>query len=200
MLFFDTETVGRAACRALLKPDRRLKDTQKIIADLEEKALRMALNPNFADLVALGFAEDDQPPVVWECREDVNRRWALVQFWDLWCKHATRCGFNSLHYDIPVLIRQSQLLGVPFPQDISVNRYRADSLDLMNVLTFQGEIDALSLVNYCTLFGREETAEDGTGSEVAQWVAAGQWHKVVSHCTEDVERTRWLARRLGLVS
>lgn len=200
MLFFDIETVARPGTEAFLKPARNLKDPVKIAADLEEKRQKLALNINFADIVALGVAEDDKDIVVWQCRADVNRRWALTQFWDLWCKHATRVGFNSLKYDIPILIRQSQLLNVPFPQDISVNRYRADSLDLMNVLTFQGEIDALSLVNYCKLFGREETAEDGTGAEVAQWVAANEWAKVVAHCTEDVERTRWLARRLGLVS
>lgn len=199
-LYFDCETVGRASCRALLKPDKRLKDAAKIAADLEEKAGRMALNPNFADLACLGYAINDDPPILWACADDDDRREGLELFWRLWAIGAVRVGFNSLRYDLPVLIRQSQLLGVAFPKDISLNKYRADSLDLMHMLTFEGTIEPLSLVNYCLLFGREETVEDGTGGDVAAWVAAGDWDAVRQHCAEDVERTRWLAKRLGVVA
>jgi len=136
----------------------------------------------------------------WLCLTNDDRRIALATFWDEWMRHPVRIGFNSLHYDGPVVVRQSQLLGIDWPRDISFNRYRADSIDLMQFLSFQGEIDPLSLTAYCRLFGRPgESDDDGAGSQVAEWFAQADYERIKQHNAEDIRRTAWLAKRLGVV-
>lgn len=195
--FFDVEAKGRPAAKALLKPARNLVDPVKIQRDLDEKAERMALNPNFADIIAIGWFTPEQrmEPLVFTCDSPSERRDALTLFWEMWTSHPVRVGFNCLKYDLPVLIRQSQLLRVRYPE-VSLNRYRADSIDLMNYLTFQGEIDALSLTSYCALFGYDGTDDDHKGNEIAALYAAGDWTAIRTHCSEDLRRTYWLAARV----
>lgn len=198
---FDVEATGRPSCADLVKAARNLTDPVKIAADLKARIDKMGLRPDFADLACVGIQFQGSEPLAGICRDDDDRRARLEWFWDCWRTHPVRIGFNSLHYDLPVLIRQSQLLSVDYPRDIEIGRYRADSIDLMQHLTFRGEIDPLGLVAYCRLFGRpNETSDDGDGSMVAAWVAAGEYDKVSAHCAEDLARTLWLAERIGVVS
>lgn len=204
-LVTDVETVGRESCKALVKPARNLRDPAKIAADLEEKWGKLALNPNFADIINLGILRMGDDPakdiiVNTPCATDEDRADALRYFWDLWPLYQIEdtITFNGLWYDFPVIIRQSQLLGVRHP-NINLSPYHSGHIDLYQRLTWNRQVDGLSLQSYCRLFGRpEETGEDGTGAEVAAWAAAGEWDKVTAHCTEDLRRTAWLARRISV--
>ena len=190
-----------------MKPNKNLKDPVKIAENLVEKWGALALNPNYADLLRLGILRmDERDPakdiiIITPCATDEDRKDALRYFWDLWSLYRIEetISFNGLRYDLPVLIRQSQLLGVPHPT-LNLSPYHSGHIDLYQRLTWNGQVDGLSLQSYCRLFGRpEETGEDGTGAEVAAWAAAGEWDKVTAHCTEDLRRTAWLARRISAV-
>jgi len=57
-----------------------------------------------------------------------------------------------------------------------------------------------SLSWYCRLFGLTEGSEDtSSGADIASLVQAGDWPAIAQHVRCDVERTRALALRLGLV-
>ena len=197
----DIETVGRESCKALVKPAKNLKDPAKIAADLEERWQKMALNPNFADIVCLGIldlGDVDRPHLMIGATDD-ERVWMLDRLWDFCAADHVMLTFNGLRYDLPVCIRQSQLLGIDYPK-LDLSPYRAEGIDLYQYLTHNGTIDGLGLQAFCRLFGREaETGEDGTGSQVAEWYAARDWQAIKAHCEEDLRRTAWLARRLKLV-
>ena len=55
-----------------------------------------------------------------------------------------------------------------------------------------------TLTAFCRRFGIPVTDEIA-GKDIPAMVAAGEWDKVVSHVTSDVELTVALARRIGVV-
>ena len=107
-------------------------------------------------------------------------------------------GFNVLHFDLPVLFRRSLYLGVPTPR-LSIDKYRHDGvIDVAEQLCY-GRRDLLrSLAFYAKRFGipHDDTVD---GSMVAALVADGQWQVVADHCSSDVETTKALALRIGVI-
>lgn len=134
---FDLETAGREDVIAYLpepepdeepEADGRLKDPDKILADIERKRAKLALerarkweariarlslDPNGCRILALGWqAEDDSQPRVHDAEGD--EYYALTGFWML-ARNRTLIGFRSRTFDLPVIIQRSRLLGVTVP-------------------------------------------------------------------------------------
>jgi DNA polymerase elongation subunit (family B) len=182
------------------------KDPEKIaayIADAKAKAVsRCALDPDLCRIVAVGWEFENRSGTIagGECyASETEERQGLREFWQIASASDRFIGFNLLAFDLPVLIRRSQYLGVDVPATvINLDRYRTPHVDLMERLTFNGKIKAHSLSFYCKRFGID-VEDDSTGADIDALVRAGQWDAVLAHCRADVQKTRLLAERLRLV-
>ena len=199
-IVIDIETVAAPGCADLLdpvKPPTNYKDPAKIAAYCEEKQVeRIAtagLEADLCEVVAVGWQVEGSSTAVLT-RGEASERDMLGTIWDK-IDVCPVIGFNVLGFDLPVLIRRSQLLGVIYP-NLNLDRYRTPHIDLIERLTFNGKLTYRSLAFYCRLFGIP--CKDTTkGADIAQLVTKFRWDAVATHCRADVEETAALAQRLG---
>ena len=197
----DIETVASPQVENLLDPVKapsNWKDVFKIQVYQQEKlAERIAtasLEPDLCEIVALGFMRGDERQIT--TRADADELILLDHFWER-VNECRLLGFNIFGFDLPVLIRRSQLLGLDYP-NLNIDRYRTPHIDLAERLSFNGKLQYRSLNFYCRRFGIPN--DDTTaGSDIAGLVAAGEWDVVKNHCESDIRKTALLAQRLGLL-
>ncbi len=207
-IVIDIETVASPDAESFLDPIKapaNYRDEAKIAAFKAEKLhdviARAALEADLCEVVSVGWwIEGQDAPSVYT-RADLNETdllfsaWAAIELADEDAGVRSIIGFNSLGFDLPVLMRRSQLLGVKFPF-INLDRYRTPHIDLMERLTFQGKLTTRSLAFYCRRFGIP--CDDTTkGADIAALVAAEDWAGVKAHNLADVRKTTALAQRLG---
>lgn len=206
---FDLETAGLPNAADFLEPvtpDARLKDPDKIAADIEGKTAarleKLALDWNVGVVATLGWWVQDTGTEVWICRNEDEERKAIKLFW-LKQQHRTLVGFNIKGFDLRFLVQRSRYLGVSHPQ-LDFGKYSRKGIeDLYLLLTFgDGTYDQgamrRTLHAFCRRFGLP--VDDGiSGKDIPALVAAGEWEKVESHCRSDVELTVALARKLGVL-
>jgi Predicted 3'-5' exonuclease related to the exonuclease domain of PolB len=197
----DIECVASPQAAELLDPVRapgNYKDPAKIaqyVADeFESRVKRAGLEADLCEVVAVGFLRDHEYEPTVLTRHDAEESALLWRFWSE-IGNAATIGFNSLGYDLPVLVRRSQLLGIPYPA-VNLDRYRTPHIDLSEELSFRGKLTMRSLRFYCKLFNIP-CADATSGADVAALVAAGDWSAIAEHCRADVDKTAALARRLG---
>jgi hypothetical protein len=207
-LIIDIECVGIDTASDYLEPieaPSNYKDEAKkaeYIATATAKAIdRCALDPDLARIVALGSGEVEGPDSVILCRDEETEAAAL----DALGKRITNAAgvvrpivsFNGFGYDLPVLMRRAQYLGVNFPM-LNVDKYRSPHIDLMQRLSFNGAIKPHSLRFYASRFGMAIN-DPHTGAEIAELVKKGDWRAVEEHCLADLAQTRFLAQKLRLI-
>lgn len=207
VLIVDCETAPRDECRKWVKPAANLKDPAKVAASIEERCDKLAVDINGARIVVLGWWDPlAGEPVTAICHDEAGERIALADFWIAWQKvkalnNAQLAGFRNRTFDLPLIIRRSQLLGVD-TVPVSLARYgRGDVLDLYEEMTFhetQSErVVPCSLDVFCQQFGI--AVEDGIdGSMVPKLVEAGWLDPVIAHNRADLLRVGQLGHRLGL--
>lgn len=199
----DVETVGSPQVELLMDPVRapaHYKDPFKIqtyIMDkVAERVATASLEPDLCEIVAIGIGQDDQTEAM--TRAELQEWQLLDYFWDR-VKGNRMLGFNILQFDLPVLMRRSQLLGIPFPP-VNIDRYRTSHIDLLDKLSFQGRIQYRSLNFYTRRFDIECPEDPVKGEDVPRLVAEGEWTAICQHVFRDVEKTRLLGRRLGYLT
>lgn len=182
------------------------KDPEKIAAycaeKLAEQRERCPLDPDLCEVAAVGIA-GAKGPVEVRTREQESERDLLIWLWSFTeerlIKPVVWLGFNVVGFDLPVLMRRSQYLNVR-PPSLSVGKYRHPGIiDLQLQLSFDGARPYRSLRWYARRFGLE-VADPVTGADVAALVAVDDWATVSAHCRADVETTRQLAHRLGVLA
>lgn len=207
-LIVDLEAVSIDTASDYIEPveaPSNYKDPLKIDAYIKETTAKLieraALDPDLCRIVALGCGDVDGFDTVLMCRDEEIEAAALAAFWkraeDHYGATRTLVTFNGFGYDLPVLMRRSQYLGVPFPV-LNLDRYRTPHVDLMQRLSFNGAIKPHSLRFYCQRFG---IAVDDSidGSQIAEVVKAGDWALVEKHCLSDLQVTRELAQKLRVI-
>src|SRR5690606_16584599 len=167
MVIFDLETVAIDRATDLVEPvsaPSNYKDEAKIASYVAEKQAeqisKAALYPWTARVVAIGWYDTnaDRPrATVQVCRTEQDEKHTLMDFWSMASRDDGRfliplCGFNSLSFDLPMLVARSMLLGVKHPMP-SLDRYRSPHPDLMQILSFKGAIPSRSLKWYAKRFG-----------------------------------------------
>lgn len=199
----DIETVASPVVSDLLDPVRapaHYKDPFKIqtyqMDKLAERIATASLEPDLCEIVALGFDNELMQAVM--SRADLDEGQMLEWFWDH-VGGGRFIGYNILKFDLPVLIRRSQLLGVTFPH-ISLDRYRTTHVDLLERLSFNGAITYRSLNFYVRRFGLDCDEDTVQGHEIPSLVAEADWPAITHHCLCDIQKTKALAQRLGLLS
>jgi predicted PolB exonuclease-like 3'-5' exonuclease len=207
-ILIDIEAVGIDAASDYLEPveaPANYKDPQKIadyITEHTAKAVeRCGLDPDLCRIVALGHGESDGSDRVILCIDEEIEALALENLAKQILNAAgvvrPIVSFNGFGYDLPVLMRRAQYLGVTFPE-LNIDKYRSPHIDLMQRLTFRGAIKAHSLKFYASRFGMP-VSDDIDGSQIAGLVQKGDWLGVESHCMSDLALTRFLAQKLKLI-
>jgi len=182
------------------------KDQEKIaayVADAKAKAIsKCALDVDLCRIVAIGYSGIAGTGVE-VCGHENQERGLLAEMWIAATKlgqYDGFCGFNILAFDLPVLIRRSQYLGVDVPRmALNLDKYRTPHIDLMERLSFNGKVKYRSLDFYCRRFGIS-VPDDTSGKDIDALVRAGDWAAVEAHCRADIQKTRLLAERLGVLA
>lgn len=203
-LVFDIETVPSPDCAQFLtepiEAPSNYKDPEKIAAYIKNKRQQQideaGLDLDLCEVAAIAWEGDDNTGKV--ClRGTMTEAHILRDFWQA-VEGRIVIGFNVLHFDLLVLLRRSLYLGVPAPK-IDVARFRHDTvIDLAELLSY-GRRDLLrSLDFYCKRLGipHDDTV---TGADIARLVAEGDWKAVSRHVYDDVQATRAIAERLGVI-
>jgi uncharacterized protein YprB with RNaseH-like and TPR domain len=208
----DLETVGLEQAKEWVEAEpiaapANYKDPDKIAAYIkeaeEERVQRFALNADTCRIVALGYHDiGEGDPIVALFRTEDEERDGLTWYWQSYRKRATRViGFNSLRFDLPVLVMRSIYLGVPYPEITLAPAWRSPHVDLYERLTLGGardKKDIKGLKFYARRFGIP-VYDDVSGKDVARLIAAGDYDTVRNHCLFDLDLTRALAERLGVL-
>lgn len=213
-LVLDLETVPIANAADYLpldeiEPDGRLKDPEKIKADIAAKQQKRideaALDLDLARVIAVGrmTCESAHPDVQYADDLDGEREMVAMLAAQLDPReNHILITFNGHKYDLPLLMRRAKYLGVPFPK-INLDRYRSPHIDLYDELTLKGAVKAHSLRWYMRRLSWTDLLEADPfkdSSEVGAAVAAGRWDDVAAHCRVDVTATLRLAKWMGVIS
>ena len=198
-LILDLETFAHEdAAQFIEEPTApaNYKDEAKIaayIADAKAKAIeRCALDMDLCRIVAIGTSDG-----VVCMKDEAEEADALKELGKRLSRVSQIVGYNLFGFDLPVLVRRAQYLSVDFP-GINVDRYRSPHLDLQEFLSFHGKHKYRSLSFYCKRFGIA-VDDDSSGGDIDALVKAGDWAGVAAHCAADIEKTRQLAQRLGVL-
>jgi predicted PolB exonuclease-like 3'-5' exonuclease len=104
-------------------------------------------------------------------------------------RRATLVGFNSRHFDMPVIVARAMKCGVSFPwyweeRDARYRFSETGHIDLMDALTDYGAADRTGLDAWARLVGAPP--KGGKGSDVAGMIERGEWTDVGAYCFGDV--------------
>lgn len=209
--FVDTETRACEAAKACLAPARapkNWKDAEKIAAyeaeSLVEAEKELSLDPYGLSFRAVGWQCDDGPVSVGFGRDEDEERELLAAFWSE-AEGSILVGFRVRTFDLPALVTRSRLLRVSYPYIYNEprrwGRGMPGVIDLYDLLTFsegfteKNKPVSRSLVSLCQRFGCPIPTDDKKGVDMAE----ASWDEVADHLRRDIERTAWLAQRVGAV-
>lgn len=189
--------------------DKRLKDPEKIAADLKDKRQqqreRQSIDPYAGRIVCIGWQTDqDADPQVLLCPTEDDEVAALLRVARvIWATSRHVVGFRVIGFDWPWLVTRARILGVAFPQ-LETRKYgNRDITDLHSLLTFDGNCPEAamrrSLTNFARRFGIPVT-DTTRGSDIADMMLRADWTGIRSHCVSDVSVTVALARKLVVIA
>lgn len=206
----DIETAGLPNAADFLEPvtpDARLKDPDKIAADIEAKTQarleKLALDYNVGRIVAIGTWTAQHGTVPMICRDEAEEGACLKTTW-LLARNRTIVGFNIKAFDLRFLVQRSRYLGIQHP-DLDFGKYSRKGVhDLYLDLTFNdGTYDQGCMKRTLKAFAKRFglPVDDAiNGRDIPVLVAAGEWAAVEAHVTADVELTVALARKLRVIA
>jgi len=190
-----------------VQPDARLKDPEKIAADISAKTQarleKLALDRNTGRIAALGWwTADSGDYCTCMCPDEQSEADNIERFWRA-ANHRTLIGFNVKSFDAPYLIQRSRYLGIPHPV-LDLGKYsQRGVIDLYLMLTFnEGLYDQGAMRRTLKAFGKRfglPVDDEHEGKDVPALVRAGDWDAVLSHLLADLRLTVGLAKRLGVL-
>ena len=215
-LIVDIETAPRPGIEALLDAPTapaNYRDPEKIAAAKAEKLqatiANAALDPYLNRIVAIGIWTPTIGVQVVTAKDLIEETAALASLAVVISNNGHRrqiVGFNSLSFDLPILMVRARSLRLKFPllmADIQP-KWRHAHLDLMEVMTCGGLFAKRSLDFYCRVhdIDSDEPAEIKQlhGSDIPRFAAEGRWDEIAGHCRHDVVRTVKLAQFAGVIA
>lgn len=204
-LIFDIETGPRPEVISnpadWFKPDSRLKDPEKIRADLAESAEKGALSPITGQVLAIGYSDGEQDfaETVATMPERELIDCALVRFHARIIQGGKVVGFNCLEFDLSFLLYRARALDVPVPVSLGAlwrSKFQACDafVDLMELAKF-GRYDraGYSLDRVCRSMGIQ--GKTGSGGDFARLLPT-EPDKAKEYLLNDIRMTRELAAKL----
>lgn len=208
---FDIETIPQDADRLMamapdFQPDSRLKDPEKIKANIAEKQQKFieeaALHWTTAiiPLIGVGSGIDIRPIAHEDERDTIRSFFEIAQ--DVLSNSGTICGHNILGFDFPMLINRARVLDVPVPQVIGKLykgrwQWNEDIVDTLQVLTFGNKMDFAgngveSVARACG-FGNKL----GNGKDFPDLWSKNR-EAAIAYCLQDVKIEIQIARMCGV--
>lgn len=181
--------------------DARLKDPEKISADLRSKEEawleKLALKAHTAKILAIGYIPEgsDDPIII----HDMPEPDMIKTFWELFRQHGGHnfVGHNILDWDIPFLIRRSYILGVYVPFETMEGRYLTRRfVDTMKTWGCgNGEMISLDMLSRVLGVGKK----NGEGKEFAGLYNNPETRQqALDYCANDLKLTKACAGRMGI--
>lgn len=205
----DIETAGLPNAADFLEavvPDARLKDPEKIKADIAEKEAarlnKLELDWNVGRIVAIAWWTERSGVITRVCPSEIDENHAIREVWSE-CRRRTIVGFNVKGFDLKFMVQRSRYLGIIYPT-LDLGKYTRNGIvDLFSELTFhENTYDKgamrRTLHAFCRRFGIPVT-DTTTGKNIAALVEAGDWQGIAAHVTSDIELTVALARKLNVI-
>ena len=203
---FDLETVANPRMIEFLppiEPNARLKDPEKIKADIEEKKLKqiedMGVDKWFNMICAASFKDMDTGKTVSFALdpEAADEKGMLKEVWDYLHRFQKFITFNGTEFDVPVLIAHSAIHRVQPTVDINAKRYGGGNhLDLRMILNGWDKYAKGNFDFFCKLFLKVGKPLDIDGAMVQHYWDCGMIAEIVAYCEDDVERLSKLYARL----
>lgn len=169
------------------------------------KALdRAALDAECCQIVAFGLHAHTMPePTVLLAADEAEEARRLEWVWQSINATTPMVGYGLTWYDAGVLVRRSQILGVPVPTGFyKQGKYRHDWIvELADYLTLNGMIEqkkGRGLDYHCRRLGIN-VPDSHTGQDIAALWKAGDLTGIHAHCLADLGRIRLLAERLRVI-
>ncbi|TXH10156.1 MAG: hypothetical protein E6R03_15785 [Hyphomicrobiaceae bacterium] len=167
----ERATAGRSGNRKgvfdLLEKARNGKDA--VNDALRSNRKKMSVTPEMAQIVAIGFAIDDED-VHWEVSglDGATEKRMLECFWGYAkrCQHI--CGFNVAGFDLPTIFFRSIMLGIPASRMIDLSPYKDQVIDLMVSRFGRNGEKGMGLKNVAKLCDIQVPCEGVDGSQVEE--------------------------------
>lgn len=207
-LAFDLETVADATTAEFMpEPEapKGWKDPEKIAAEIARKKVvqleKMALDPNFANIVSCGFAgRREEDGEVWSMAatsdKDLSEKDLLCAVWDILRQPGTGfITFFGISFDIPMLLHRSMVLGVTPTVHISRSRYdippKGNHYDLCEILGHHGnrKTGGLDTLSQLVLGEKKDVEGAAKSNEVGKLWNAGEYEMVSKRAARDAELT-----------
>lgn len=132
---------------------------------------KMSVTPEMCKIVAMGWAVGDDPIqslVVGQPHADgsglITESDVLERFWMLASAAGPVCGFNVLHFDLPVIFVRSALLKIKPSRKFDLKPWGGDVVDLMKTRFPAGP--SVGLGPLCQMMGIVSALPDVDGSQV----------------------------------
>jgi hypothetical protein len=211
IVYLDIETTANSAMRQYVtvsadEAPANYKKAESIASWVEQEQQkrldRMALDVDYARIVAISWAIDDEDVKTFvmlgtEEKHDQLEACMLRKFWQSFADRVgvRFCGYNLLGFDLHIVLRRSWVLGVPV-QDIDMRRYSSEGvIDLMELLYGWGSAPgprSRGLKAVCQMYGIPNPIPGLDGSQVADMDA----ETLAAYCANDVRMTRELAQKM----
>lgn len=171
----------------------------------------LATDPDFCQVVcAVGFESETGGCFTWYARDEHEEYVLLYDLWK-WIRNNQQAGiplvgFNTMGFDIPVLVRRAMFSDISIPAGtLSALTRRQDQnrthYDVMQLLAlrspFSGKLEAKSLAYYLKRFGLAGKMDGVSGGDVYAMFQEGEHEKILEYCKIDVLRTAELFKRIA---
>lgn len=207
-LFLDIETIPASGDTVDLvreQFERRSSYSQtKRPVSFDDYLHGTSLDPNFGQLLCVGYAANDGPVGVvhppspkgskgFGGVSSHEEKEMLTEFWKLANGATQLVGHNLVAFDVPFLWKRSILHGVPPSVDLSDGSLMFDTM-LAWDLAMPRKHTGLDLL--AKLLGIPTSKTELHGAEVYDYYRAGKLEAIYAYCQRDVDVTRAVYRRL----
>jgi uncharacterized protein YprB with RNaseH-like and TPR domain len=202
---FDLETIAnplRYDDLPPVEPSSRLKDPEKIKADLEEKKLVQMESmgaDKWLNMICVASFRDIEKKTTKSLvlGKDMDEKTLLEAIWaELW-QYQRFVTFNGMEFDVPVLNAHSCLHRVQIAVTISTRKYYIDNhVDLRMLLNNWDKFGKGTFDFFCKIFLGRGKPEHIDGSYVQHYWDCGLVNDIVAYCEDDVNQLDLLYNRV----
>lgn len=202
---FDLETIANPARYDSLppvEPSAKLKDPEKIKADIEEKKLAQIESmgaDKWLNMICVASFRDleSEKTVSLVLDKEMDEKTLLEQIWRTLWPYDRFITFNGMEFDVPVLQAHSCLYRVPISKDISIRKYYVENhIDLRMILTGWDKYGKGTFDFFCKILLGKGKPDHIDGSYVQHYWDCGMVDEIVAYCEDDVKNLDLLYKRV----